>query len=67
MKKVKITGFKTCQIVADITKDASHRIPPVIMSGEQWNSIKGFVKIKREQAAKRDEDLINSIFKDWFQ
>lgn len=60
-KPVRITGPKTCRIVADITGDP-YRCP-WIMTREQWNGIKGLVQYRKEQRQDTPsaDDFINDL------
>jgi len=46
---VKLTNLATCRIVASITGDPGHAGKcPITMTRKQWDSIKGLVKIKKQ-------------------
>lgn len=67
-KYVKLTNESTCRIVADLTKDPSHFGKcPITMSREKWDSIKHYVRFRKEQKDKPASDILGSIFGDIFK
>ncbi len=68
-KNVKLTNQQTCRIVAELTKDPTHFGQcPIIMTREKWDSIRHYVKWKKEEASGKPgfKNVFNDVFGDFF-